>query len=316
MSRDTNELSDGRENIDTMQATNEGLSQAEKDRLEQDAARRRAAAEQREPTRVDLATFRRHPRVQKALATMSPEAAQQQMDEIDRQATRDIDMHRRQVRWEEYVNGPLGDGTIGARRYDYAGATIADLDPDGQDPQRRVSQWWRSPHRTLFLAGPADSGKTHAGHAITNTVAALDRDTCGAAPVTVRTYSVVELAAFLRFDAGDAKTRQAVLRDVTSCDLLLLDDLGREVVKDWWREQLFRILDARASDKRLRQIITANFSEKEKVWATMTHNVEAGGKGYGSPITSRVQQDCLAAWLTGRPHRTLATWSDPFEAKV
>lgn len=258
------------------------------------------------PTRADLGRFLQDPRVIAARGRLSDAEYHRQMREADLQAGREVDQSRRTVRWEQYVGGGVEGVQGGARRYDYATASYDELDGKTQNPANKVTGWWGSGSRTLLLAGPADTGKTHAAYAVANTVAAADRDAEPGVPaVSVRAWSAIELADALRPQEGAGnRIRQRVVNEVTTCDLLLLDDLGREKESDWWREQLFRILDSRISDGRRRQIVTLN-AQKGKV-------VDLLEERYGSPIATRLSHEAVGAFLEGSPHRSMAVWKDPF----
>lgn len=241
------------------------------------------------------------PEYRAALARVAadPRAVDEQIAAVDREARAEIERTRRDRRYLAYAN---------TRRHDYADADLGGLKPQ-QDPKRRVSHWWASGTRTLLLAGPSGHGKTHAAYAVANAVAEDDR--CARADATVRAHSAVELADALRPLGEHARrdpevsARQArIYDDARTCDLLVLDDLGREQVTDWWRERLFSILDARASDRRLRTIITLNAGSRDAV-ATLF------AERYGSPVQSRVEQDAVAAWIEGEPMRKVSAW-DPF----
>jgi DNA replication protein DnaC len=136
----------------------------------------------------------------------------------------------------------------------------------------KVARWWTSGPRALLLAGPARTGKTTAAYAITN-------DVHGQGAWTV-TRTAADLSAALKPDSGEP----LVYQYATECELLLLDDLGRERVTDWWLEQLQRIVDARCSNNR-RIVATTNHG------ANATEAYDELAARYGYPLVERLIDD-------------------------
>ena len=135
----------------------------------------------------------------------------------------------------------------------------------------KIARWRASGPRSLLLAGPARTGKTTAAYAIAN-----DAHSCGEWTV-VRTAA--DLSAALKPDGEPLAYQYAA-----ECDLLLLDDLGRERVTDWWLEQLQRIVDARCSNGR-RMIATTNHG------ANATEAYDELAERYGYPLVERLIDD-------------------------
>lgn len=149
----------------------------------------------------------------------------------------------------------------------YETASYATLRPE-QDPQGKISRWLDSGLRALLLAGPSRTGKTTAAYAITN-----HADHNGQW-VVARTAP--DLAAALKPD-GDPLAYQYA----TDCDLLLIDDLGRERVTDWWLEQLQRLVDNRCGNSK-RLIVTTNTKPTAK------DAFDELATRYGHPIAERL----------------------------
>lgn len=136
----------------------------------------------------------------------------------------------------------------------------------------KVARWWASGPRALLLAGPARTGKTTAAYAITNDVHAQG--------VWTVTRTAADLSAALKPDSGEPLAYQYA----AECQLLLLDDLGRERVTDWWLEQLQRIVDTRCSNNR-RIIATTNHG------ANATEAYDELAARYGYPLVERLIDD-------------------------
>ncbi|AXH89432.1 ATP-binding protein [Micromonospora aurantiaca] len=157
----------------------------------------------------------------------------------------------------------------------YANASYDLLQPV-QNPQGKVSRWREHGPRALLLAGPARTGKTTAAYAIANDVHAQGLW------VIVRTAA--DLSAALKPDGEPLAYEHAV-----TCSLLVLDDLGRERVTDWWLEQLQRIVDDRCANGR-RLVVTCNTPlpepSDEKSPAELAYDTLVAR--YGSPVVERL----------------------------
>ena len=152
----------------------------------------------------------------------------------------------------------------------YADASYSTLHAD-QDPRGLVSNWWGRGPRTLVLAGPSRTGKTTAAYAIANTVHADQR--------WVIAWTAADLSAALKPDGEHGAYDHAV-----ACDLLVIDDLGRERVTDWWLEQLQRVVDARCGNER-RLVVTTNAA------ADPGQAYEQLVARYGDPLVERIIDD-------------------------
>ncbi len=236
-------------------------------------------------------------------------ATQGDLDEAERERWRkqaheeDLEERRaavRAARWRRYELG---------RPVMFEAASLDGLLPE-QDPDHRVSRWWESGKRNLLLVGPAGHGKTHAAYAVTNRVAAEARD-ARMASLSVISWRVVDLAAALEppdahqaRDETFAARQEDDLRSAMTCDLLLLDDLHIRKATDWWREQLYRILDHRVSTPGRRTVMVFNCATKEQVGTEIASRL-------GPEIASRMKLGTLPAWIEGADLRRFEVW-DPF----
>lgn len=168
----------------------------------------------------------------------------------------------------------------------YATAAYANLRAD-QNPRGMISSWLDRGPRALVIAAPARVGKTYAAYAIGNT--AHDR----------RTWVVAASAADLS-DAMKPNGDPTAYDHAIRCDLLILDDLGREKLSEWWLEQLQRLVDDRCGNLR-RIIITTNTpANRETAFATLTNR-------YGNPIAERLLDGGGIVTLDGPPVREVVT---------
>lgn len=176
----------------------------------------------------------------------------------------------------------------------FAGARLDALDPD-QYPQE-LRAWFESSHRNLVLRGETPgTGKTHSAYALGNAAVAAGE--------WASVWLLPDLLAALR--QGDEHDPKA-WRTVTSCNLLVLDDLGREHLPErsgWPQEQMHRLLDHRGREHSpakprgaRRTIVTTNLTGEQ--FAAM----------YGAPVVSRLIDDARVLEFTGKMRRAPAPW--------
>jgi DNA replication protein DnaC len=168
----------------------------------------------------------------------------------------------------------------------YRDACYSGLAPE-QNPRGLVSTWWAKGPRSLTLVGPTRTGKTTAAYAITN-----DAHVSGAWVVA---GTAADLSAELKPDGEPLAFDYAV-----SCDLLLLDDLGRERVTDWWLEQLQRIVDARRTNERRLIVTTNTLPDPQAAYDELAAR-------YGAPVAERLIDDGGIVVLDGPAHRRVVS---------
>jgi DNA replication protein DnaC len=172
----------------------------------------------------------------------------------------------------------------------YANASYATLN-EHQSKGGKIARWWASGPRALLLAGPARTGKTTAAYAIANDVHMQQSG-------WTMTWTAADLSAALKPDSD----QPLAFEYATTCDLLLIDDLGRERVTDWWLEQLQRIVDTRCSNGR-RMIVTTNCG------TTADEMFDELVKRYGHPVVERLIDDGAVLIFDGPAvRRTVTEW--------
>ena len=171
----------------------------------------------------------------------------------------------------------------------YARASYDALRPD-QNPGGKVSRWWASGPRTLVLAGPTRTGKTTSAYAIGNDVHAQGQ--------WVMVWTAADLSAALKPDSAEPLAYDYA----TTCPLLVIDDLGRERVTDWWLEQLQRIVDHRCSHERRLIVTTNTAAEAGAVYDELSAR-------YGHPVVERLLDGGGLLVLDGPPVRhVMSEW--------
>lgn len=194
----------------------------------------------------------------------------------------------------------------------YPDAGLDCLHPQ-QDPERKVSRWLDSDHRVLWLVGPSHHGKTSAACAIGN--AAVERG------MTVMGFGAADLLelwrrpeADERYDDRAAAERRQRRRWLDEVDILIIDDLGREVAGNgWFTDRLLVTLTQRLRPGR-RLVVTSNGpaitgrADAAAVRRQALLDVEAR---YGAPVYQRLRNGCVLAWIEGVPLAGWARWEDP-----
>lgn len=169
----------------------------------------------------------------------------------------------------------------------YRTAALADLGADQfAEPAGRVRAlgWLERPDsRAMILAGDPGIGKTHTAYALGNAA-----HTAG---TWVAGTTAADLMASMRPDSDDPRR---YIR-ATRCQLLILDDLGRESVTGWVLEQLQRLLDDRTRGDG-RMVLTTNLG------------AEAIRERYGAPILDRLLDGATVIRMAGKSRRRQYEW--------
>lgn len=166
----------------------------------------------------------------------------------------------------------------------YAGLTVDRLKPQ-QCPDELLAWADDERQRNLILHGPSRHGKTGAAFTIGSYLRAKGRYCLG--------WSAPDLAAMSR-PGGDARSAEMA----EECDVLIIDDLGREKVSEFWLERLYVLLDRRATERnrplggpvlQRRTVITTNLVQTEIV------------ERYGDPVLGRLREMSTVVKIQGEP---------------
>jgi DNA replication protein DnaC len=161
---------------------------------------------------------------------------------------------------------------------------VTELNSQAVEAVRRYIQ---DPAGGLMFLGPVGTGKTHLAACVVNAfLDQLKRVTFG---------GVVDLLGRIRRSYGEEAQEEEweIIDELTTAPLLVLDDLGKERVKDWVEEILFRIIDVRYGEKRP-LVITTNFSPQD---------LEKRYPEKGYAIVSRLAEMCTGVYLGGEDWR-------------
>ena len=141
----------------------------------------------------------------------------------------------------------------------------------------------------LYIHGGVGAGKTHAASAMARLFAEAGYD------VAFATAKGMLERVKATFDEGG--TEAAVAR-YAKCDVLVLDDLGKEDATEWSVGTVFSVLDARYEDMRP-TIITSNYAPG----ALADRLARRGERVTAEAIASRISQTCRPVYLGGTDRR-------------
>ena len=130
----------------------------------------------------------------------------------------------------------------------------------------------------MLLIGDVGTGKTHLAAAIVNEL--ISQNTPAMFMTSIDLFSVLR----------DFESQKDRLKKIKSVPLLVIDDLGKEKITDWNREQLFTIINTRYENY-LPVVITSNDTTEE-----LERNV-------GGAIYSRLCEMCVLVNMSGKDYR-------------
>lgn len=147
-----------------------------------------------------------------------------------------------------------------------------------------------SPGVGLYICGPSRAGKTYAASAIAMAF-------CASGYRTIMTTSLSMLDAVKASFDGDAK--RGIAR-FASCDVLIIDDIGKESANSWVMTTLFQIVNERYEAMRP-TIVTSQYLPDE-LMRRMSRN---GEKESAIAITERLKETCRLVHLPRRANVNL-----------
>ena len=183
--------------------------------------------------------------------------------------------------------GPPGEGAL-ARGHPQAYWTA---EADRPEFAEYIASFAGNGGAGLYIHGGVGAGKTHAASAMARLFAEAGYD------VAFTTAKGMLERVKATFDEGG--TEAAVAR-YAKCDVLVLDDLGKEDATEWSVGTVFSVLDARYEDMRP-TIVTSNYAPG----ALADRLARRGERVTAEAIASRIFQTCRPVYLGGRDRRRL-----------
>lgn len=147
----------------------------------------------------------------------------------------------------------------------------------------------------LLFIGSYGTGKTHLAAAICHELIKQ-----GYQPIFGTMITLLEKIKATYDDEYSRETEERIIRKYTDCDLLIIDDLGKERPTDWTLEKLYYVINTRY-EKCLPIIITTNYNlEKLITRLTVKDNVETP-----EAIVSRIYEMCKGVYMDWEDYRKL-----------
>ena len=140
-----------------------------------------------------------------------------------------------------------------------------------------------------MLTGGVGTGKTHLASAVFNQI--IEKEY----PCIILT--MIDLLQEIK-DSWKTGTEHLVAKMFSDCDLLIIDDLGKEKPSEWVLSELYKIVNNRYEEKRP-IIITTNFPEKDLIKRlTVSENCSSA-----EAIVSRLYEMCYSLTMEGQDWR-------------
>ncbi len=146
----------------------------------------------------------------------------------------------------------------------------------------------------LLLTGSYGTGKTHLAAAICHELIRGNHQ-----PIF---GTMISLLGNIKATYGDEyaeETEQQILNKYINCDLLIIDDLGKERPTEWALEQLYYVINSRYEDCKP-IVITTNYADKLVSRLTCKDNIETA-----EAIVSRIHEMCVGVLMNWEDYRKI-----------
>ncbi|MCD8398089.1 MAG: ATP-binding protein [Lachnospiraceae bacterium] len=174
----------------------------------------------------------------------------------------------------EYYSETIKDPSTGLTAAALAARALSEC-------QRFVREFDEGETANLFLSGDTGLGKTFLSHCVANELLASTHSV-----IYFSAFRLFELLADSSFGRTDESEASELERHIFECDLLIIDDLGTELVNSFVASRLFLILNERIL-RRKSTMISTNLS------------LAAISERYSERVLSRISSDYRMLRLVG-----------------
>lgn len=149
---------------------------------------------------------------------------------------------------------------------------------------------YRKKGTSMVLYGEMGTGKTHLANAVVNELVKLKYN--------VKFGTLISILEKLKKSFGEEKDEWTFIDSILKCDLLIIDDLGKEKPSEWALDRLFHIINERYDNFKC-ILITTNMGEDALIKALSTANNSHTAKA----VVSRIFHICSGIELAGEDWR-------------
>ena len=145
----------------------------------------------------------------------------------------------------------------------------------------------------IFFYGNYCVGKTHLACSIANVLIHNN--------ISVIFGSFIKLMSNIKdtYNTVTTDNEKHIIDSYTNCDLLIIDDLGKERLSEWNLEKLYYIINERYENNKP-IVITSNFSYKELTSRlSLNKNISTA-----ESLISRINEMCIILHIKGEDYRT------------
>ena len=144
----------------------------------------------------------------------------------------------------------------------------------------------------IIFYGPYGVGKTHLACSIANELIKMQKSVIFGS--TIKLFGIIKKSYNNEIEENESK----IISEFINCDVLIVDDLGKENPSEWVLEKLYYIINERYEHNKP-IIVTTNFSENQLI------DIFTVGKNRSSieAIMSRLNEICLTVKIFDNDYR-------------
>jgi len=199
----------------------------------------------------------------------------------EREELEQIQLESRKVKIANY------EKMLGRR---FAGRTFESFDKTGNETVFNICLEFAKNFKNnngegLMFLGQVGTGKTHLAAAIINYIITKH-------VIPVKFLNITALLEEVRktYDKDNDKAENAVIRELSEVELLVIDDLGKEKRTEWSNSVIYRIVNNR-------------YESYKPLIVTTNYKIEELGANVGDATASRIIEMCRGLRMDGRDRR-------------